>query len=114
MAWPLLSQQQQYWLAHVQGCASSGLSMCDYADRHGFEAQEFYRRKRQLKVLGVLPKQPEVCASVQGSESFIRAAISPPERPQSSPSQHDPCRARISLANGITIDVPSGIAVGRA
>ena len=73
MAWPLLSQQQQYWLAHVQGCASSGLSMRDYADRHGFEAQEFYCWKRHLKTLGVLsaPAYSEACAADHEAGPFI-------------------------------------------
>lgn len=110
MSRTVLSQHQTFWLDHIKAWSSSGLSMREYADRHGFDAQEFYRWKRHLKTRGVLPEHPERCAATEQSEPFIRAAISPAVSSPPPQSQGGVCAARISLANGITIEVPSGIA----
>lgn len=106
-----LTQQQQFWLDRVKGCMSSGLSMRDYADRHGFDAQQFYGWKGKLRALGVLPDRVATCASGQRSgSSFIRASVQSAEPLQPSDPQNRSCAARISLANGIVIEVPAGFA----
>lgn len=110
-----LTQQQRFWLDHVKGCTSSGLSMRDYADRHGFDVQQFYSWKSQLKTLGVLPEQATARAAKQRSEpSFIRASVCGRGLAagplQSSDLQSRSCAVRINLANGIMIEVPAGFA----
>ena len=104
--------KQQFWLDHVQDWSSSGLSMSAYADRHGLDVQQFYRRKSQLKTLGVLPDRVEGCRTPHSSDAFIRTCVPETEVPQpSKPEERSrSCAARISLANGITIDVPAGFA----
>ena len=87
-----------------------------YADRHGFDVQQFYSWKSQLKALGVLPDRAASGTSDQRSgTSFIRASVSSHRGLSAVPlAPSDPqsrvCAARISLANGITIEVPAGFA----
>ena len=106
-----LSKQQQFWFDHIKGCASSDLSMREYADRHGFDAQQFYSWKNKLKALGVLSDQAATCVADQRSElSFIRASVLPVGPLQASEPRCQSYSARLSLANGITIEIPAGFA----
>ena len=58
-----LTQQQRFWLDHVKGCTSSGLSMRDYADRHGFDVQQFYSWKVESKKGAVAFRQRGVAVA---------------------------------------------------
>lgn len=120
-----LTEKQQFWLEHVESCASSGVSMRAYSAQHGLDLQHFYSWKKQLKALGVLSEKGlgagrykrstergQTCALNQPPTPFLRAAVIS-EEAQPSPESAEPkrsCGARISLANGITIEVPEGIA----
>ena len=85
-----------------------------YADRHGLDVQRFYVWKSQLKQLGVLAHD---LASQNDIDQPPQPALSPLIRAQvvsrsSVEDQWQPtmCSARVTLANGITIDVPPGVA----
>jgi hypothetical protein len=109
-----LTEKQRVWLKHVDDCAVSGVSMRAYADLHGLDVQRFYVWKSQLKQLGVLAhdlsRQNDIDQSPSATLSpLIRAKI------VSRPSVEDQrqstmCPARVTLANGITIEVPPGVA----
>ena len=85
-----------------------------YADLHGFDVQRFYVWKSQLKQLGVLAKD---LAMPNDIDEPPPPALSPLIRAKivSRPSVEDQrqstmCAARVTLANGITIEVPPGVA----
>ena len=109
-----LTEKQRIWLRHIEDCATAGLSMREYADRHELDVQRFYVWKSQLKQLGVLAhdlsRQNDIDQSPSATLSpLIRAKI------VSRPSVEDQrqstmCPARVTLANGITIEVPPGVA----
>ena len=115
-----LTEKQRIWLKHVDDCAASGVSMRAYADRHGLDVQRFYVWKSQLKQLGVLAHD---LASQNDIDQPPQPALSPLIRAQvvSRPSVEDQrqstmCGALVTLANGITIEVPPGVppeALGR-
>jgi hypothetical protein len=75
-----------------------------YAERHGLNLQSFYCWKGQLKKRGLLTPRPSLTdANAMLPVAFVAA-------PEPRPS------ARLSLANGITIEVPAGVspeALGR-
>ena len=109
-----LTEKQRTWLEHVERCAASGVSMRAYADRHGLDVQRFYVWKSQLKQLGVLAHD---LAMPNDIDQPPRPALSPLIRAQvvSRPSvegrqQSTMCAARVTLANGIAIEVPAGVA----
>ena len=99
-----LTSTQQFWLGHVEACAAAGVSMKTYAERHGLNLQSFYCWKGQLKKRGLLsPRTSSTDANAMIPVAFVAA-------PEPRPS------ARLSLANGITIEVPAGVspeALGR-
>jgi transposase-like protein len=108
MAWSLwimaergLTSTQQFWLDHVAACAAAGVSMKAYAEQHGLNVQSFYGWKEQLKKRGLVSPAP----SSTDANAMIPVAFvaSPQPRVVGGPA------ARISLANGITIEVPSGV-----
>ena len=114
-----LVDKHRLWLDHLESCASSGLSMRAYAECHGLDVRRFYGWKKQLKMLGLLPgacqdarqSKSQTCAADQHSAPFIRAAIISSEALRQPPEPKEyVCAARIALANGITIDVPAGVA----
>jgi hypothetical protein len=109
-----LTEKQRIWLKHVDDCAASGVSMRAYADRHGLDVQRFYVWKSQLKQLGVLAHDR---AKPNDIDQLPQPALSPLIRAQvvSRPSVEDQrqstmCAARVTLANGITIEIPPGVA----
>lgn len=109
-----LTKKQRVWLGHIKACASSGLSMRAYAERHGFDVQRFYVWKSQLKQLGLVDavaavEDNNIDGSAHAPSPLIRAQVvsQPSDKVRPQPSF---CAARITLANGITIDVPSGFA----
>jgi hypothetical protein len=91
-----------------------------YADRHGLDVQRFYVWKSQLKQLGVLAYDQAMPNDI---DQPPQPALSPLIRAQvvSRPSVEDQrqstmCGALVTLANGITIEVPPGVppeALGR-
>ena len=109
-----LTEKQRIWLKHVDDCAASGVSMRVYADRHGLDVQRFYVWKSQLKRLGVLAHD---LSRQTDSDPTPQPVLSPLIRAKivSRPSVEDQrqstmCPARVTLANGITIEVPPGVA----
>ena len=114
MAGRELTYKQRTWLVHVEDCAASGVSMRAYADRHGLDVQRFYVWKSQLKQLGVLAND---LAMPNAIDEPPPPALSPLIRAKivSRPSVEDQRQstlwaARVTLANGIAIDVPPGVA----
>ena len=109
-----LTEKQRVWLKHVDDCAAAGVSMRAYADRHGLDVQRFYVWKSQLKQLGVLAhdlsRQNDIDQSPSATLSpLIRAKIV--SRPSvENQQQSTMCAARVTLANGIAIEVPPGVA----
>jgi transposase-like protein len=90
-----LTSTQRFWLEHVEACEAAGVSMKAYAERHGLSLQSFYCWKGQLKKRGQLSPRP---SSTDANAIMPVALVASPEpRPG----------ARISLATGITIEVPS-------
>ena len=119
------TEKQQFWFDHIESCASLGVTMRAYSEQHGLDLQNFYYWKKHLKALGFLSenglkagrcrratKRPQACALAQPPAPFLRASLIPTEAkpPSESEVRALPCGARISLANGITIAVPAGIA----
>jgi len=91
-----LTPTQQFWLGHVEAFEVAGVSTRSYAERHGLNLQNFYCWKGQLKKRGLLSS---TSSSTDANAMMPVAFVASPEpRPI----------ARISLANGITIEVPSG------
>ena len=85
-----------------------------YADRHGLNVQRFYVWKSQLKQLGVLAHDQAMPNDI---DQPLQPTVSPLIRAKivSRPSVKDQrqstmCAARVTLANGITIEVPPGVA----
>ena len=71
--------------------------MKTYAECHGLDLQSFYCWKGQLKKRGFLTPRPSPTdANAMLPVAFVAA-------PEPRPS------ARLSLANGITIEVPAGV-----
>ena len=92
-----LTSTQQFWLGHVEACAAAGVSMKTYAERYELNLQSFYCWKGQLKKRGLLSSP---VSSTDNNAMLPVAFVASPE----------PCPgARILLANGITIEVPSGV-----
>lgn len=120
-----LTAKQRFWLEHIESCASSGVTMRAYSEQHGLDLQHFYSWKKQLKALSVLSEnglkagrskrradRQQTCALHQPPAPFLRAAVVSTDAQslcESSEREHS-CGARIILANGIMIDVPTGIA----
>ena len=92
-----LTSTQKFWLGHVEACLASGVSMKGYAERHGLNLQSFYCWKGQLKKRGVL--SPRTSSTAANAMIPVAFAAAPKPRPS----------ARLSLANGITIEVPAGV-----
>ena len=109
-----LTEKQRVWLKHVDDCAAAWVSMRAYADRHGLDVQRFYVWKSQLKQLGVLAHDLAIPNDI---DQPLQPALSPLIRAQvvsrpSGENQRQPtmCAARVTLANGIAIEVPPGVA----
>lgn len=92
-----LTPTQQFWLGHVEACEAAGVSMKGYAERHGLNLQNFYCWKGQLKKRGLLSSTPP---STEDTAILPVAFVASPEPKPS---------ARVSLTNGITIEVPPGV-----
>lgn len=85
-----------------------------YADQHGLDVQRFYVWKSQLKQLGVLTgdlsRQNDINEPPQPTLSpLIRAQVVSRPSVEGQP-QSTMCSARVTLANGIAIEVPPGVA----
>ena len=52
----LLTEQQRYWLKHVQACEVSGKRITEYATENGIDVRAMYDGKRALVKKGVLPR----------------------------------------------------------
>ena len=68
-----------------------------YAERHGLNLQSFYCWKGQLKKAGLL--SPRTSSTAANAMIPVAFAAAPKPRPS----------ARLSLANGITSEVPAGV-----
>ncbi len=51
-----LTEQQRYWLKHVQACETSGMRITKYAAENGIGVRAMYDGKRALVKKGVLPR----------------------------------------------------------
>ena len=51
-----LTEQQHYWLKHVQACEASGKRITEYAAENGIGVRAMYDGKRALVKKGVLPR----------------------------------------------------------
>ena len=92
-----LTSRQQFWLEHVEACEAAGVSMKAYAERRGLNLQSFYGWKGQLKRRGLLsPAHSSADDNGMLPVAFVAS-------PEPSPG------ARVSFANGITIEVPPGV-----
>ncbi len=49
-----LTEQQSFWLEHVQTCQSSKKCMAEYARDHGLKVKSFYYWKKRLVRLGAI------------------------------------------------------------
>ena len=114
MAGRRLTEKQRIWLTHVERCTATGVSMRAYADQHGLDVQRFYVWKSQLKQLGVLAHD---LAMPNDIDQPPPPALSPLIRAQvvsrssvEDQRQSTMCAARVTLANGIAIEVPPGVA----
>jgi hypothetical protein len=96
-----LTPTQQFWLGHIEACAAAGVSMKTYAERHGLNLQSFYCWKGQLKKRGLLSRSTS--STDDNAMLPVRFVASREPCVMSRPS------ARISLSNGITIEVPPGV-----
>ncbi|MFY0611003.1 MAG: transposase [Hyphomicrobiaceae bacterium] len=96
-----MTSTQQFRLEHVEACAAAGVSMKSYAERYGLNLQSFYGWKGQLKKRGLV--SPPLSSRDANAMMPVAVVASPGPRVVSGPS------ARISLANGVTIEVPSGV-----
>ena len=74
-----LTENQRYWLNHVQACEASGKRITEYAVEHGLGVRAMYDGKRALVKKGVLPRtratrfqRAQVVDPVMGSEWCIR------------------------------------------
>ena len=70
-----LTEQQRYWLKHVQACEASGKRITEYAAENGIGVRAMYDGKRALVNKGVLPRthgarfqRAQVIKSVASSE----------------------------------------------
>ena len=109
-----LTEKQRVWLKHVDDCAAAGVSMRAYADRHGLDVQRFYVWKSQLKQLGVLAHDLAMPNDIDqppppALSPLIRAKIVSRSSVEDQ-RQLTRCAARVTLANGIAIEVPPGVA----
>jgi len=51
-----LTEQQRYWLKHIQACETSGMRITEYAAENGIGVRAMYDGKRALVKKGVLPR----------------------------------------------------------
>ena len=96
-----LTSTQQFWLDHIEACAAAGVSMKAYAERYGLNLQSFYGWKGQLKKLGAVSPAP----SPTDANAMIPVSVAASSQPRFALAP----AARISLANGVAIEVPSGV-----
>ena len=97
MPGPIDAHPDPYARGLGKACAAAGVSMKTYAERHGLNLQSFYCWKGQLKKRGLLsPRTSSTETNAMVPVAFVAA---PKPRPS----------ARLSLANGITIEVPAGV-----
>lgn len=87
----LLTEQQQYWLSHIEACQQQGLSMKRYAQREGIALNTLYQAKCRMTKAKILP--------IKKSSQFQRVAISAVSTV--------PADCTITLPNGIRLDWPA-------
>ena len=109
-----LTEKQRTWLEHVERCAATGVSMRAYAERHGLDVQRFYVWKSQLKQLGLLAHDLAMPNDIgqpppPAPSPLIRAQVVSRSSVEDQ-RQSTMCAARVTLANGIAIEVPPGVA----
>jgi len=76
-----LTARQRRYKAHLEAAAAEGLSVSEYARRHGLSAQALYSARRELAV----------------KSRFVRVAV-----------RRDPAgqAVRIELPNGVCVSIP--------
>ena len=112
-----LTEQQRYWLAHIEACEESDLSIQAYADKHGLKASSLYNARYRLKAMGgwrgAETAQPQAQPTNVPSEPkarFKRVVVRPATEEESpafsaqvSAQGVAPCR--IHLPNGVMLEV---------
>lgn len=89
-----LTQKQQEWLQHAQQAELQGISMVEYAQRHHLNLKLFYHNRAVLRQKGALPETGNNKKLVPVSLSAIQSDTSK-------------ALCRISLPNGVVIELPS-------
>jgi hypothetical protein len=89
-----LTQKQQEWLQHAQQADLQGISMVEYAKRHHLNLKLFYHNSSVLRKKGALPE-------TGNNKKLVPVSLSPIQ----SDTPQIPCR--ISLPNGVVIELPS-------
>ena len=69
-----LTKQERHWLAHLQRCAESGLTLAAYARSQGLVVNTFYGWHSRLKERGLAKPEP-------ASTVFHRVTVEPTEAP---------------------------------
>lgn len=94
-----LTQQQRYWLTHIQASQDNQQSLKAYARQHGLNITSLYDAKKQLKRKGVL------CQDTR-PQRFVRVTTAVAMQPVAS--------CRVLLVNGTVVELSCGIEeVGR-
>ena len=87
-----LTSKQQHWLEHIQEAERQEQSLSAYAQQHQLNLKLLYNMKHALRQKGVLAKPIT-------KQSLMPVQLSPqPSSPLS--------RCRISLPNGVVIELP--------
>ena len=94
-----LTERQQYWLDHLQGCEELGETTKAYAELHGLSVSMMYSWRKELTIRGVYSRQ----SSGFCSPRFDRVQVIESKIPTGT--------WRITLQNGVQIEF-SGVVDG--
>ncbi|MEE4384600.1 MAG: hypothetical protein V2J02_21605 [Pseudomonadales bacterium] len=84
-----LTERQRRYKAHLEAAASEGISVSEYARRHGLDAQALYSARRELAA----------------KSRFVRVAV------RREPASH---AVRVELPNGVSVSIPASCAADLA
>ena len=95
-----LTARQQEWHRHLEACARRGETVRGYAKRHGFSESAMYQAAKDLRRLGVLPKNARR-RSAQKKQAFVKVSA----------AVHAPSSGawRARLPNGIVLEGSEGL-----
>lgn len=87
---PVLTERQQFWLAHIRACDASGSSAKQYAKDHDLPVTALYQCKKDLRKRGVLPM------ASRNVHSFAKVRMASGERREGV--------LRIDFPNGVCVE----------